>query len=290
MFNGKLKKDAVARFESAVSAHNKEINSMVEYSEKLFETRSILKEELESTWETLNKVRNKPQKMELNVGDIKMEFKKFDDFVMEVQKEIDKNFKSTVGGVGAGVAAGAGVAMFGPSAAMAIATTFGTASTGTLISTLSGAAATKAALAWLGGGALVAGGGGMAAGNAFLALAGPVGWAIGGGTLLTAGLFKSGKNKKIAEDAMKKTAEVKASTKVVSGSIQEIKEMNKLVTLHCESLAEMTSAIKSELEVYNFDFMKMESNQDLVYSLGSLVNNACTAGELLNKPVGAEPL
>ncbi len=43
---------------------------------------------------------------------------------------------------------------FGPAAAMAIATTFGTASTGTAIAdTLFGAAATNAALAWLGGGA-----------------------------------------------------------------------------------------------------------------------------------------
>ncbi len=36
----------------------------------------------------------------------------------------------------------------------------------------------NAALAWLGGGALAAGGGGMAAGEAFLTLAGPVGWGI----------------------------------------------------------------------------------------------------------------
>ena len=68
--------------------------------------------------------------------------------------------------------------------AMGVATTFGVASTGAAISALSGAAATNAALAWLGGGALAAGGGGMAAGEAFLALAGPVGWAIAGVSLV----------------------------------------------------------------------------------------------------------
>lgn len=41
---------------------------------------------------------------------------------------------------------------------------FGTASTGTAISTLSGVAAYNATLAWFGGGAIAAGGGGMAAG------------------------------------------------------------------------------------------------------------------------------
>ena len=44
----------------------------------------------------------------------------------------------------------------------------GTASTGTAISTLSGAAATKATLAWLGGGALAAGGLGVAGGTVVL--------------------------------------------------------------------------------------------------------------------------
>ena len=41
------------------------------------------------------------------------------------------------------------------------------ASTGTAISSLSGAAAKSAAWAWLGGGSVAAGGGGVAAGNAF---------------------------------------------------------------------------------------------------------------------------
>lgn len=43
-----------------------------------------------------------------------------------------------------------------------------TASTGTAISSLSGAAATNATLAWLGGGSIAAGGGGMAAGSVVL--------------------------------------------------------------------------------------------------------------------------
>lgn len=47
----------------------------------------------------------------------------------------------------------------------ALVSAFGTASTGTAISTLSGIAAHNAALAWFGGGALAAGGGGMAAGT-----------------------------------------------------------------------------------------------------------------------------
>ena len=71
--------------------------------------------------------------------------------------------KFASGGIKAISAAGAA----GQSAFM-MATLFGTASTGTAISGLSGAALTNATLAWLGGGSLAAGGGGMALGTIVL--------------------------------------------------------------------------------------------------------------------------
>ena len=64
------------------------------------------------------------------------------------------------GRIAARVAAGLGA----PAAVSTLVASVGTASTGTAISTLSGAAATKATLAWLGGGALAAGGFGVAGG------------------------------------------------------------------------------------------------------------------------------
>ena len=75
----------------------------------------------------------------------------------------------------AGVGAGVAVVTLGPTAAMGIATTFGVASTGTAIASLSGAAATNATLAFFGGGSLAAGGLGMAGGTAVLGglVAGP---------------------------------------------------------------------------------------------------------------------
>lgn len=59
-----------------------------------------------------------------------------------------------------------------------VATTFGTAGTGAAISSLSGAAANSAMLAWLGGGTVAAGGGGVAAGSLFLGM-----FMTGGGLL-----------------------------------------------------------------------------------------------------------
>ena len=65
---------------------------------------------------------------------------------------------------GGGMAAGT-VFVLGTTA---LVTTFGTASTGIAIGSLSGAAATNAVLAWLGGGSLLTGGGGVALGATLL--------------------------------------------------------------------------------------------------------------------------
>ncbi len=68
--------------------------------------------------------------------------------------------------LGGAKAVGAAVAGYG--GAMGLATSVGVASTGTLIGSLSGAAAWNATLAWLGGGAIAANGGGMALGSVVL--------------------------------------------------------------------------------------------------------------------------
>lgn len=69
-----------------------------------------------------------------------------------------------LGGAALGTAGGFAAAGATTAAVMA----FGTASTGTAISTLSGVAATNATLAAIGGGSIAAGGGGVAAGTAIL--------------------------------------------------------------------------------------------------------------------------
>ena len=83
--------------------------------------------------------------------------------------EMKSEVKQARGWIKGGVA-GASVAVAAPQAALMGVSALATASTGTAISSLSGAAATNATLAWLGGGSLAAGGGGMAAGTAVLGL------------------------------------------------------------------------------------------------------------------------
>lgn len=76
---------------------------------------------------------------------------------------------STAGKIAVASTGVATIALCGvPAATTSAVMAFGAASTGTAISSLSGAAATNATLAWLGGGSLAAGGGGMAAGSVVL--------------------------------------------------------------------------------------------------------------------------
>lgn len=86
-------------------------------------------------------------------------------------------FDAKVGSLAGTVASGA-LAGFGATGSVGL---LATASTGTAISSLAGAAATNATLAWLGGGALATGGLGMAGGTAVLGglVAGPA-LAVGG--------------------------------------------------------------------------------------------------------------
>lgn len=82
----------------------------------------------------------------------------------------------------------------------------------------------------------MAGAGVMAAGEALLGLAGPVGWAIGGASLVASGIFANSKNKKIAEKAESSTRAVKIET-------ERINE----VDIKAATLGRMTATLNKEI-------------------------------------------
>ncbi|MFE6170484.1 DNA polymerase III subunit gamma/tau [Viridibacillus arvi] len=290
MFNKQFKKESIAEYKTALTEYEGTQKQIMNYSERLYNQRLSFKKTIENTLDLLNKIRNKPFEMETEVNEIQIEYKKFENTVLTIEKEVNIALKKNALGAGAGVAAGAGIATLGPSAAMAIATTFGTASTGTAISALSGAAATNAALAWLGGGAIAAGGagGGMAAGSSFLALAGPVGWAIGGGAIATAGILTNSKNKKAANEALEKAAEIRSGTRVLEGTKEEIIETNKLTYNTQRLLQSLHESSYKGVKEYDYDFPKIAAsdNKKLIRNLGTLVNNMKSAAQLLNRTIG----
>lgn len=172
--NGK-KAEEYDEYEVAIVDYNQAYTDMSDAGVMLHQERERSGDLLAFVETLVNSIANTPKDFQQTFEEIRIERENFTAAEQYAKEELAAARQSAMSSAG-GIAAGAAVASMAPTAAMWIATTFGTASTGAAISTLSGAAASQAALAWLGGGALAAGGSGVAGGSALLALAGPVGW------------------------------------------------------------------------------------------------------------------
>ena len=173
---------AQEEIQKAIDQVNKKIEELGTHTNKLYIELGIVQEMFDN-------IRNKPSKKFLEYEKTKEVRSNWKTQAEKIEKDYREACVKEIGAGVAGAGIGVAVVALGPTTAMGIATTFGVASTGTAIAALHGVAATNAALAWLGGGALAIGGGGMVAGNAFLTLAGPVGWAIAGVSLLSSGII-----------------------------------------------------------------------------------------------------
>jgi hypothetical protein len=155
---------------------------------------------------------------------------------------VTAGLSGVVSAVGTGVSAQAG-ALWGVS-------TFASASTGTAISSLSGAAAQNAMLAWLGGGSLASGGGGVAVGTAVLSLVTVVPMLLIGG--MTLGVIGAGKKTKAREYAAIVEVEIgriQVAQALLLSTERRIGELRQVLT----RLVERATAAIDELEVLDFD-------------------------------------
>lgn len=123
------------------------------------------------------------------------------------------------------------------------------AGTGTAISTLSGAAAESATLAWLGGGTLAAGGGGVAAGGMML-----TGFAIAP-ALLIGGITLAIQGEKALTQAKKYEADVKKAQAEMDLQIDLMKRLRRRSDELRSVLDQLDERAKSSLkELSNLDF------------------------------------
>ncbi len=277
MLNSSVRREALERLKKSVEEHAEAREDATEASATLFSQRQRAASEVVDRVENyVNTLANSPKEFDKTVEQYRVESGRFESEVEQLEVEAAQS--TTVGSATgtAGAVAGVGVAALGPSAAVAVATTFGTASTGTAISALSGAAATNAALAWLGGGALAAGGGGMAAGNALLALAGPVGWTVAGVTLAGSAAYLRAKNMKQAEESTRKRVEVEAEIRSLKAARAEIDGLKASVVRHADGcLADLDWLEKEAPRDYG-QFGKAEKER-----LAALINHIRSLGKLL---------
>lgn len=285
MFNHSLKKESLEIHKNSVEKYNTAYDTMRNSCDSLYRVRESVLGKIVAVEILINTIANSPKEFDKQLGEIKQHVLKFyqtKDYAEKAYKEAAKSGISIL----SGVAAGGAIAAAAPSVAMSIATTFGTASTGTAISTLSGAAAQKAAIAWLGrvtGGIATKGvitGAGMSAGNALLALAGPIGWSITGATTAVSLISLSSKNKKIAKNAIDESKEIMIAFEKLRETNEKISFlMNKTEKLQNE-LSELT---KKANEYKNMDYLSLDEKAQLL--MGTLVNNTLSLAALLNETV-----
>ncbi|WP_458106734.1 hypothetical protein M1D51_12515 [Arthrobacter sp. R3-55] len=267
------------QYEEAIAEYNVAFTAMNDEGLALLRQRERSTDLIELVELLVNSIANTPKSFEASFEEIEFNKAEFLDAEELARQELEAARKSAAG-AGAGFAAGAAIASVAPTAAMWVATTFGTASTGTAISTLSGAVASKAALAWLGGGALAAGGGGTAAGGALLALAGPIGWTVAGASLLTSiALFAKKKfdNREARQAAL---TDVKHNTALVKADQARIGDLLQKTTTIRE---ELLKGYGEALVCFGADFLSLSESQQK--KLGVLVNNTKSCAALLGKRI-----
>lgn len=230
---------------------------------------------LTSIQDSFDRIRNVPNDKKLQYEELKKIRLNWRLQAEKIEKDYQVAAVKNAGAGAAGASLGVAVVTMGSTVAMGVATTFGVASTGTAISALSGAAATNAALAWLGGGALAVGGGGMVAGEAFLALAGPVGWAIA----IASGLFfwKSSSDKKHLESVF-----IAISERDIKSYELAVVELKERISRIIDENAKLNDAI-SNIATLGLDYSKMTEAQQ--YELGAYVNLMNASTQLLINPI-----
>lgn len=285
MFNHSFKNEAIVVHQNAVNRYNASYAEMQDACGKLYGIREEAMQKIREAETQINTIAHTPKEFDIQLGEINKHVQQFH----QTKEYADAAYQGALragGAILAGAAAGGAIAAVAPSVAMSIATTFGTASTGTAISTLSGAAAQKAALAWLGrmtGGLATKGvitGAGMSSGQAFLALAGPVGWSISA-TFTAASLVSlNGKNKKIAKEAMAETEKLiwaRSAVRETTGHINELFDRTALLNHRLEEQMEETEKYRS------VDYLILTDTDKK--ALAALIHNTLSLAALLNEVV-----
>lgn len=282
MFNNNLKKEALKIHEKTLADYNASYVIMGKSCELLYEIRGKSVGLIKLVQEVVNSIANTPKQFDTELGKIGKELTKFKETEQYAKEAYDASLKAGVNIVG-GTTAGIGIASMAPTALMSIATTFGTASTGTAISALSGAAAQKAAMAWIGrtfAGFAVKEGAGMAAGQAFLALAGPIGWGITAASTGISLISLTNKNKDVAEKAVKEAKEIAKAREALDETTEKINALKAKTDRLFDDMNREKSKIMSFM---NLDYLSLQEEDKLF--LGTLVNHTLSLSQLLNETI-----
>lgn len=246
--NGAIKaKDAKDTMESADRIHNRNIERFDKTSEKANITMDKLGSlELEilhgfdNFSDTIEKIQNRPQFKKYTRDGVKLPT-----YNKEELKNVSIGAGVLLGGLGGaaiGTAGGFAAAGATTSAVMAL----GTASTGTAIASLSGAAATNATLAALGGGALAAGGGGIALGTTVLGAA-----TLGVG-LLVGGMIFNFTGSKLSDKADEAWSQMRKAEKTINKACDYLNDLQSAAIKYMDTITVVYDKYKDSFKCVSY--------------------------------------
>lgn len=195
-------------------------------------------------------------------------------------KELGNFALGVAGGAAAGAVGGALTAMGAYSAAM----TFASASTGTAISALSGAAATNATLAFFGGGSLASGGLGMAGGMYVL------GGLVAGPALMVMGMITEAKSKEKLENALSNKAQADEVVESLNAASVQCSAIRRRTYMFYNLLAHLDALFLPQVWKMQ-DIVENEGTDYRAYTLESkkaiaaAASTACTIKAVLDTPI-----
>ena len=195
-------------------------------------------------------------------------------------KQLGNFAVDVAGGAAAGAVGGALTAFGAYSAAM----TFASASTGTAIATLSGAAATNATLAFFGGGSLAAGGLGMAGGMAVL------GGLVAGPALAVMGLITGAKAQEKVNKALESKAEADAVVESLNAAAYQCSAIRRRTYMFYTLLSHLDAQflpliwkMQKVVETEGFDYRQYTPDSKKIVASAATI--ACTIKAVLDTPI-----
>lgn len=267
-------------YDDAIAQYNGAYTSLHDKGLTLLRQRERSVDLIAHVERLINSIAHTPRSFEADLHDVHVKRTQFIEAEDFARRDLEAARKSAAG-AGLGITAGAAVASIAPSAALWVATTFGTASTGTAISTLSGAVASNAALAWLGGGALAAGGGGTAAGTALLTLSGPIGWSIAGASLLASIVLVTKKKADNREAKHEALLAIRRNTALLDRMDARVGSLLQRTSMLHDSL---TASYGEALPYFGADFSTLTPAQQS--QLAALVNSTKACAAQLHQRIG----
>lgn len=121
----------------------------------------------------------------------------------------------------------------------------------------------------------------MAAGQAFLALAGPIGWGITAASTGISLISLTSKNKELADNAVEEAKKIEEARESLDENTEKVNALKARTDLLFNDMNKQRNKI---IGFMNLDYLSIE-DKDKVF-LGTLVNNTLSLSVLLNESIG----